>query len=82
MSKSKTVQIESKLFFELYEYFCKDNDEVDLEYIKSALSVKYDRIQAHTLYTMSKNPRLPEDQREYFRTAYLDHKGVPEDFRK
>ena len=82
MSKSKNVQIESKLFFDLYEYFCKGNDEVDLDYIKSALNVKYERIMEHAYYTMSKNPNLTEEQREYFRKEYLDAKGIPEEFRR
>ena len=82
MAKAKQVQIDSRLFFELYEYFCRGNDEVDLEYIKSALSVKYERIMEHTLYSMSKKQELTEDQREYFRNQYLDTKGIPEDFRR
>ena len=55
---------------------------IDLEYIKSALNVKYERIMEHTYYTMSKNPNLTEDQREYFRKEYLDKKGVPDEFRR
>lgn len=82
MAKSKQVQIDSKLFFDLYDYFCRGKDEVDLEYIKSALNVKYERIMEHTYYTMSKNPNLTEDQREYFRKEYLDKKGVPDEFRR
>ena len=82
MSKSKNVQIESRLFFELYEYFCKGNDAIDLEYVKSALNVKYERIMEHTLYSMSKNQDLTEEQREYFRKEYLDKKGIPEEFRR
>jgi cytidylate kinase len=82
LSKSKNIQIEARLFFELYEYFCKGNDEVDLEYIEAALKTKYERIMAHTYYSMSKRESLTEEQREHFRKEYLDLKGIPEEFRK
>lgn len=82
MSKSKNVQIESRLFFELYEYFCTDSDKYDVEYIKAALKAKYERVMEHTLYSMSKRPDFTEEQREYFRKEYLDKKGIPEEFRR
>jgi len=82
MAKSKNVQIDSRLFFELYEYFVAGSDKYDLDYIKSALTQKYERIMEHTYYSMSKNKNLSEDQREYFRKEYLDKKGIPEEFRR
>lgn len=82
MSKSKNVQIESRLFFELYEYFCTDSDKYDVEYIKAALKSKYERVMAHTFYSLSKDQNLTEEQREYFRKQYLDQQGIPEEFRR
>lgn len=82
MSKSKNVQIDSRLFFELYEYFVVGSDKYDLDYIKSALTQKYERIMEHTYYSMSKNKNLSEEQREYFRKEYLDKKGIPDEFRR
>lgn len=77
----KQVQIDSKLFFDLYEYFCNDNDTVDLESVKTALRAKYERLQSHAMYSLSKNKKLTPEQREYFRQQYLDGVGVPEEFR-
>lgn len=82
MSKSKNVQIESRLFFELCEYFLEESDKYDLDYIKATLKAKYERVMEHTLYSMSKNQNLTEEQREYFRKEYLDKKGIPEEFRR
>lgn len=82
MSKSKNVQIESRLFFELCEYFLKESEEYDLDYIKAALKSKYDRVMAHTFYSLSKDQNLTEEQREYFRKQYLDQQGIPEEFRR
>ena len=82
MSRSKNVQIESRLFFELCEYFSEESDKYDLDYIKATLKAKYERVMEHTLYSMSKNQNLTEEQREYFRKEYLDKKGIPEEFRR
>ena len=82
MSKSKNVQIASRLFFELCEYFLEESDRYDLDYIKAALKAKYERVMEHTLYSMSKRQDLTEEQREYFRKEYLDKKGIPEEFRR
>lgn len=82
MGKSKNVQIESRLFFELYAYFVEGSDKYDVDYIKAALKAKYERVMEHTLYSMSKNQNLTEEQREYFRKEYLDKKGVPDEFRR
>ena len=81
MSKSKTVQIDERLFFDLCDYFLDEDDTVDLDYIKSALKVKYEHVMAHKYYTFSKDETLSEETREMYRQKYLDIKGIREDFR-
>lgn len=76
---SKKIQIDAELFFAIYDYFCGSGS--DVEYIRSALEQKQQRLKEHALYSVSKNTKLSEEVREVARKSYLDEKGVPDDFR-
>lgn len=80
MKKSKSVQLDIEIFYELCSYFL-DNEEIDLKSVKDALQTKRDALQRHTLYSLSKNQQLDNETREHFRQEYLDSKGIPKSFR-
>ena len=76
---SRTVKIDFDLYMAIYDYFCGSGS--DVEYIRSALEQKQQRLKEHALYSVSKNTKLSEEVREVARKSYLDEKGVTDDFR-
>lgn len=74
----KTVQISIELFKQLYEFF--EVGEGDSEQIRKALETKMDALIDRQLYSESKTAPTAAE-REKARIAYLNRKGVPEDFR-
>ena len=74
----KTVQISLELFRAIYAYM--ETGDGDPEQIRRQLEEKLDAMVARQLYSQSKTAPTPEE-RERARQAYLDRKGIPEDFR-
>ena len=75
------VQIDERLFVDLLKYHLLDlADEETAARIRKGLQDKMDAIMRRRYYTDSKTAPTPE-QRERARQAYLDERGVPEDFR-
>lgn len=74
----KTVQISIDLFKEIYAFF--EVGEGDPEQIRHELEAKMDALINRQLYSESKAAPTAEE-REKARIAYLNRKGVPEDFR-
>lgn len=75
---NKTVQIPLDLFRDLCLYF--ETGDGDPERIRRQLETKLDALVARQLYSQSKTAPTAEE-REKARQAYLDRKGIPEDFR-
>ena len=74
----KTVQISLELFRAIYVYM--ETGDGDPEQIRRQLETKLDALVARQLYSQSKTAPTAEE-REKARQAYLDRKGIPEDFR-
>lgn len=79
---TKTVQISEELFLNLVKYhLCGLYNDADLnQLIESELQAKFDAVMNRELYTAYKTAQTAEE-REQARQAYLDRKGIPEDFR-
>ena len=80
---NNTVQIPMELFSQLCRYhLCGQNTwEDDLNQpIERGLRDKLDKLIAHDLYTRYKNGAT-DQEREQARQEYLDHVGIPDDFR-
>lgn len=81
---AKNVQITAELWNLLIEYFFTEEDEDQLILIEREicheLNSKIDKLIAREYYTRYKSDPSP-DVREHARQKYLDHKGIPEDFR-
>lgn len=75
----KNVQIEYDLFWKIMMYFFADNYE-SIDYIKSKLEQKLDKMIMHDLYTKYKTADT-EEEKEKARQEYLDKVGVPASFR-
>lgn len=77
--KNKKMMIDEDLFRMLYQYFIYDREDLREE-ISEGLVEKMDRLVTRDLYTKSLTAGTDEE-RECDRTAYLNRKGIPEDFR-
>lgn len=75
----KNVQIPAGLFRDLYLYF--ETGEGDPEQIRKELEAKMDALINRQIFSQSKTAPTAEE-REKARIAYLDRKGIPEDFRR
>lgn len=75
----KNVQIPAGLFRDLYLYF--ETGEGDPDAIRAALEQKMDALINRQIYSQSKTAPTAEE-REKARIAYLNRKGIPEDFRR
>lgn len=73
------IKISNELFLLLVRYHLLEDDEPE-EAIREALSKKVDALVMRDLYTKSKTAPT-EEERERARQAYLDKRGVPQDFR-
>lgn len=77
--KNKKMMIDEDLFRMLYQYFIYDREDLREE-ISEGLVEKMDRLITRDLYTKSLIAGTYEE-RESNRVAYLNRKGIPEDFR-
>ena len=77
--KNKKMMIDEDLFRMLYQYFIYDREDLREE-ISEGLVEKMDRLITRDLYTKILIAGTDEE-RESNRVAYLNRKGIPEDFR-
>lgn len=77
--KNKKMMIDEDLFRMMYQYFIYDREDLREE-ISEGLVEKMDRLITRDLYTKSLTVGTDEE-RESNRIAYLNRKGIPEDFR-
>lgn len=77
--KNKKMMIDEDLFRMLYQYFIYDREDLREE-ISEGLVEKMDRLINRDLYTKSLTAGTDEE-RESNRVAYLNRKGIPEEFR-
>lgn len=77
--KNKKMMIDEDLFRMMYQYFIFDREDLREE-ISEGLVEKMDRLITRDLYTNSLTAGTDEE-RESNRIAYLNRKGIPEDFR-
>lgn len=77
----KSVQIDTTLLYDLFDYFLRGYQDEDTERaITDALTAKLDALIRHDLYTRSKTADTPE-AREAARQAYLDRVGMRQSYR-
>lgn len=80
----KQIQISQDLFFDLLEYFEPQTGKApegwQADEIRKQLNIKLDKMLAHLLYTEYKRAPTAEE-REKYRQAYLDHRGIFPDWR-
>lgn len=77
--KNKKMMIDEDLFRMMYQYFIYDREDLREE-ISEGLVEKMNRIIIRDLYTKSLTAGTDEE-RDSNRIAYLNRKGIPEDFR-
>ena len=77
--KNKKMMIDEDLFRMMYQYFIYDREDLREE-ISEGLVEKMDRLITRDLYTKSLTTGTDEE-RESNRVAYLNRKGIPEEFR-
>lgn len=77
--KNKKMMIDEDLFRMMYQYFIYDREDLH-EKISEGLVNKMDRLINRDLYTKSLTADTNEE-RETNRVAYLNRKGIPEEFR-
>ena len=77
--KNKKMMIDEDLFRMMYQYFIYDREDLRQE-ISEGLVEKMDRLIDRDLYTTSLTAGTDEE-RESNRIAYLNRKGIPEEFR-
>ena len=81
---AQSVQISMELWQLLLEFFITEEDPDQLhliEYeINKQLEIKLDKMLSRIYYSRYKTAPSPEE-RERARQEYLNHKGIPADFR-
>lgn len=77
---SKNIQIPSDLFFDICDYFFKEQDEILAEDIRGQLNMKIDKLVNHELFSKYKTASTGAE-RERARQEYLDRRGIPCSFR-
>ena len=77
--KNKKMMIDEDLFRMMYQYFIYDREDLREE-ISEGLVEKMDRLITRDFYTKSLTAGTDEE-RESNRVAYLNRKGIPEEFR-
>ena len=77
--KNKKMMIDEDLFRMMYQYFIYDREDLRQE-ISEGLVEKMDRLIDRDLYTKSL-PASTDEESESNRIAYLNRKGIPEEFR-
>lgn len=77
---TKNVQIPTDLFFDICDYFFKEQEDSLADDIRAELNLKIDKLVNHELFSRYKTaPTVAE--REKARQEYLDHRGIPGSFR-
>lgn len=79
MSKEKQVQMPESWFLAVCRYIA--GNESEYEFIKSGIQAKIKRTMEHDLYSITHDQTKTLAEREQARQAYLNSKGIPEDFR-
>ena len=77
--KNKRLMIDLDLFRMMYQYFLCNREDLH-EAICEGLVAKMDKLIDRNLYTKSLTADTDEEK-ETNRLAYLNRKGIPEDFR-
>ena len=77
---AKQVQIPEDIFKKLIMFHILGNTE-NQETISRYLEEKLERLVQHDLYATYKTAQS-EEEREKARIQYLDHRGIPDAFRK
>lgn len=76
----KQVKISEDLFVKLVKLFLL-NDTSQYMDCKEGIQDKFDRQYRRYLYSLYSNKELPQEEQEKARQAYLEAKGIPENFR-
>lgn len=76
----KEVKISEELFIKLVKLFLLD-DNTQYTDCKSGIQDKVDKQHRRYLYSQYKNQSLSATEQEKARQAYLEEKGIPENFR-
>lgn len=82
MPLGKSIQIDTELFLDIYDYFCNENapDGYEADEIRKQLHAKVDKLIDREIFTRYKRASTPQD-RELYRQRYLDRRGIPKDYR-
>lgn len=76
----KNVQIPTDLFFDLCDYFFKEQEDSLADDIRAELNLKIDKLINHELFSRYKTAPTGAE-REKARQEYLDRRGIPGSFR-
>lgn len=76
----KNVQIPTDLFFDICDYFFKEQEDSLADDIRAELNLKIDKLVNHELFSRYKTAPTGAE-REKARREYLDRRGIPGSFR-
>ena len=76
----KNVQIPSDLFFDICDYFFKEQEDDLADDIRKQLNLKVDKLINHELFSKYKTAPTGAE-REKARQEYLNRRGIPGSFR-
>ena len=76
----KEIKISEELFVKLVKLLIF-NDNTQYDDCKTGIQDKLDRMCRRDLYSTYSNKELSPEEREQARQAYLEAKGIPENFR-
>ena len=77
---TKNVQIPTDLFFDICDYFFKEQEDSLADDIRAELNLKIDKLVNHELFSRYKTAPTGAE-REKARREYLDRRGIPGSFR-
>lgn len=77
---TKNVQIPTDLFFDICDYFFKEQEDGLADDIRAELNLKIDKLVNHELFSKYKTAPTGAE-REKARQEYLDRRGIPGSFR-
>lgn len=77
---SKNIQIPSDLFFDICDYFFKEQEDDLADDIRKQLNLKVDKLINHELFSKYKTAPTGAE-REKARQEYLNRRGIPGSFR-
>lgn len=76
----KNIQIPSELFFDICDYFFKEQEDSLADNIRAELNLKIDKLVNHELFSRYKTAPTGAE-RERLRQAYLNRRGISDSFR-